>query len=131
MQLMTLAGLRRVVVTGGEPGIFSGIGGLLEELGAWGLSICLLTHGNWAQNLNRLPHVLLDSVCKVVMSFKAFDEPTARLVTGRYGVYRRQVQALQFADLVGRPRPARGARQPCHHATNVGRPGARYADRRF
>lgn len=103
--LLATAGMRRAVLTGGEPGLQPHLFEILGDLHGWGVATCLLTHGMWASDEARLRRALAAGLAKVEMSLKAFDDPAAEALVGRRSVWSRQLaglHALSAAQAAGR-----------------------------
>lgn len=83
VKALALAGLRRAVLSGGEPGIFKESPRILADLASLKIKTTVLTNGIWAKDEGRLEKIVRAGTSGFLVSVKAFDEESIERVTGR------------------------------------------------
>lgn len=96
LKLLAQCGMKRAVITGGEPGILPGLSDMVRDLRDWGYDqVVLFTHGIWAKNADYMHEVLASGITDITMSIKAFDDASAERITRKPRVFSQQVSALR------------------------------------
>ncbi len=83
LKALALSGLRRAVVSGGEPGVYRRTPVILSDLRKMKISTTVLTNGIWAHDAHRLAAIVESGVHGFLVSLKAFDEAGYERTTGR------------------------------------------------
>ncbi len=83
LKALALSGLRRAVLSGGEPGIYRGTPKILSDLRNMKISTAVLTNGIWAHDEHRLEKIVKAGAHGFLVSIKAFDEAGYKEITGR------------------------------------------------
>lgn len=94
--LLVLSGMRRAVITGGEPGILPNLTDIISDLRGWGCGfVMLFSHGLWANNEKQLKRVIDAGMSGITISIKAFDDEVAESITRKKLVFSRQLTAIR------------------------------------
>lgn len=108
LQALAIAGADRITMTGGEPGIYSRLIPMLEELARWGYLVDLLTHGLWAANESYLDRILATrAISSMTVSVKASNAGDFTAITGRARFDKQSAALANIARAVAQGRIAR------------------------
>ena len=99
---LSFAGLRDLVLSGGEPGITSNFDEIVRYSASRNYRIRMLTNGTWAAKTKNAQRRVEAGIHEVVLSLKGTDAPTARTLSG-VDCHESQVKAvLNLSRLVQR-----------------------------
>jgi hypothetical protein len=83
MSSLALVGMRTLVLTGGEPGIYARLDRFLDLCRRLRLRVSMLSNGTWAIKAEKAARQITRGIHEIVLSLKAFDAATSRALTNR------------------------------------------------